>query len=113
MSKPIRKKPFDPKLPGKYGRMTQAELSAASDRYDVPHTAMDEAAATRQSPRSHHPAKRQGRPPKPAGTTARRVLISVEPSLLRAADAYVKRTGGTRAGWIQQLMRTALRSKSA
>lgn len=112
MSK-TKNKPLNPKLPGRYGKMTAAQLSAESDRYDVPGVAEAEADAFARSRavRPKHPKKRRpGRPAKPAADRAERVLITIEPALLRAADEFVKREqiGGGRSGWIQTLMRDAI-----
>jgi hypothetical protein len=40
---------------------------------------------------------KRGRPRKPAGTKAVPTLITVEPGLLKLADAYAKRTGISRS----------------
>src|SRR4051812_42755773 len=40
---------------------------------------------------------KRGRPRKPAGTKAVPTLITVEPKLLKLADAYAKRTGISRS----------------
>jgi hypothetical protein len=52
-------------------------------------------------------AARRGRPKKPAGTKAVPTLITVEPQLLRRADAYAKRAGLSRS----QLFSDALRQR--
>jgi hypothetical protein len=50
---------------------------------------------------------KRGRPRKPAGTKAVPTLITVEPQLLRRADAYAKKTGISRS----QLFSDALRQR--
>ena len=42
-------------------------------------------------------AAKRGRPRKPAGTKAIPTLITVEPKLLKKADAYAKKTGVSRS----------------
>lgn len=42
-------------------------------------------------------AAKRGRPRKPAGTKAIPTLITVEPKLLKQADAYAKKTGISRS----------------
>jgi hypothetical protein len=50
-------------------------------------------------------AAKRGRPKKPPGTKAVPTLITVEPKLLRSADAFAKKTGLSRS----QLFSDALR----
>lgn len=109
-----RKKPLVPQLPGKFGQMTHEELDAESDQYDVEFSAMRAPPALNRNP---HPRKR-GRPRKPQEQKSARVLITMEPRLLAAADADAERRGLTRAGLIQQavqdwLIRQPRRRKSA
>jgi hypothetical protein len=109
-----QKKPFAPTLPGAFGRMTREELDAESDRYDAEFSATK---AKRIPNRKPHP-KKIGRPPKPAGEKAARVLITMTPQLLAAADAAAGKQGLTRAGLIHQavldwLARQPRRRKSA
>jgi len=52
-------------------------------------------------------AAKRGRPKKPPGTKAVPTLITVEPQLLRRADAYAKRAGLSRS----QLFSDALRQR--
>jgi hypothetical protein len=61
---------------------------------------------TPQQQRQWKAAKR-GRPKKPAGTKAVPTLITVEPQLLRRADAYAKKSGLSRS----QLFSDALRQR--
>ena len=92
--------------------MTAAEWDAEVARYDFSGVAEAEAEALAGQPMPRHPKKRRvGRPAKPVAAKAARVLITVEPKLLKRADAYVEKTGQTRAGWIQSLMRTALKER--
>lgn len=52
-------------------------------------------------------AAKRGRPKKPPGTKAIPTLITVEPKLLRRADAYAKKAGLSRS----QLFSDALRQR--
>jgi hypothetical protein len=94
----MKQKPLAPWLPGRFGRMTRAELDAESDRYDAEFSATR---AKRVSNGKPHPRKR-GRPTKPAGEKAARVLITMAPRLLAATDAAADKTGLTRAALIRQ-----------
>jgi hypothetical protein len=93
-----KKKALAPSLPGRYGRMTREQLDAESDRYDAEFSATQARRIPNAKP---HPGKR-GRPPKPPGQKAARVLITIEPALLAAADAAAGRCGLTRAALIHQ-----------
>jgi hypothetical protein len=109
-----KKKPLARWLPGRYGGMTREELDAESDQYNAEFSATRAKRAAGGRP---HPKKR-GRPPKPAGEKAARVLITMTPELLAAADAAADRRGLTRAGLIRQavhdwLARQARSGKSA
>ncbi len=95
-----RKKPLAPWLPGRFGRMTRQEFDAESDQYDEEFSATRAKGITNSKP---HPRKR-GRPAKPAGQKAARVLITMAPQLLAAADAAAGKKGLTRAGLIRQAM---------
>ena len=94
----MKRKPLAPWLPGPYGRMTRAELDAESDQYDVEFSGTS---AKRVANARPHPRKR-GRPSKPAGEKAARVLITMAPRLLAATDAAADKTGLTRAALIRQ-----------
>jgi hypothetical protein len=78
-------KPLAPWLPGHFGRMTRERFDAESDQYDVGFSGTH---AKRVANARPHPPKR-GRPSKPAGQKAARVLITMDPQLLAAADAAV------------------------
>ena len=91
-------KPLAPWLPGRFGRMTRQELDAESDQYDVEFSATGAKRVVSSRP---HPRKR-GRPAKPEGQKAARVLITMAPKLLAAADAAAGKRGLTRAGLVRQ-----------
>src|SRR5687767_8084084 len=93
-----KKKPLAPWLPGRFGRMTRRELDAESDRYDAEFSAVR---ARRAANSRAHPKKR-GRPAKSPGEKAARVLITMAPPLLAAADAAAARSGLTRAALIRE-----------
>src|SRR5438874_1199869 len=76
-------KPFAPWLPGKFGQMTRQQLDAESDQYNAEFSATRAKRAANAKP---HPKKR-GRPAKREGEKALRVLITMTPKLLAAADA--------------------------
>jgi hypothetical protein len=98
MSSMKQNKPLAPTLPGRYGRMTRAQLDAESDQYDAEFSAVRAKRVANSRP---HPPKR-GRPPKPADQKAARVLITMEPALLAEADAAADERGLTRAGLVRE-----------
>jgi hypothetical protein len=94
--------------------MTREEFDAESAQYDAEFSAVRAGRVENARP---HPRKR-GRPPKAAGEKAARVLITMTPRLLAAADDAAGRTGLTRAGLIREavldwLARQARTRKSA
>jgi hypothetical protein len=78
--------------------MTRAQLDTESDQYDVEFSAIDSKRSSNNRP---HPKKR-GRPRKPPAQKASRVLITMAPQLLAAADAAADQRGLTRAGLIRK-----------
>src|ERR1019366_7966455 len=52
--------------------------------------------------REENLARRVGRPAKPDSAKAKRVMISMTPSLIKAAGNYAKRTGHTLSGLIAE-----------
>ncbi len=53
-------------------------------------------------------AAKRGRPKKPAGTNAVPTLVTVEPQLLRRADAYAKKSGISRSQLFSEAVRMRL-----
>ena len=104
-----QKKPLAPWLPGRFGRMTRNELDAESDKYDVEFSAIG---AKRIANAKPHPHKR-GRPAKAAEEKAARVLITMTPRLLAAADAAADKKGLTRAALIREAVLDWLGRQSA
>jgi hypothetical protein len=94
----MKSKPLAPWLPGRFGQMTREELDGESDQYDTEFSATRAKRANNSRP---HPKKR-GRPAKPKGHKAARILITMTPRLLAAADAAANKRGLTRARLIQQ-----------
>jgi hypothetical protein len=94
----MKRKPRAPWFPSRFGRMTRKELDAESDQYDVEFSATR---ARRVANAKPHPKKRGG-PRKPADQKAVRVLVTMDPQLLAAADAAAEKRGLTRAGLIRQ-----------
>ena len=89
------------------GKMNAVELAAATAKYDAPFGGWDEfkpmSAADRQL---HQQARRRGRPK--VGRGAKRVMITVEGGLLKAADDYAKRLGMSRSEFIASGIRSML-----
>ena len=105
----MKRTPMDPKLPGRYGRMTEAELDADVARYDAdPGLAEREAIAADAAgvrPARPHPKRRRGRPSLPEGERVERVTISVPPALLARVDALA---GGNRSAYFIDAARAAI-----
>jgi hypothetical protein len=58
-------------------------------------------------------ARRVGRPPKPDSAKAKRVMISMTPSLIKAAGNYAKRTGRTLSGLIAESLAEKIKRKAS
>ena len=101
-------KPLAPWLPGQFGRMTREELDTESNQYNAEFSG---ARAKRIANTTPHP-KRRGRPPKPQAEKSARVLITMAPKLLAAADAAANKTGMTRASLIRSAVLDWLARKS-
>lgn len=96
----MKKKVVDARLPGRYGKMTAEELDAEVAKYDAPFVAIRESQPLTGADRTElRRAKLRGRRAKPA-EAARRVLIRVEPGLLRRADSYARRKGLSRSALV-------------
>lgn len=105
----MKKKPLNPTLPGKYGKMTAEELDAEVARYDDPGVAQREFKRSTAAQRAAHPKKRAvGRPRKPRDQKAVPVLITFEPKLLSELDARAKAERTTRAGLVNRCVRLVL-----
>jgi hypothetical protein len=102
-----QKKPLALWLPGRYGRMTQEELNRESDQYDAEFSGIRAKRIANVRP---HPPKR-GRPPKEAAERASRVLVTITPQLLAAADAAANKSGLTRSGLISRAVLDWLESR--
>ena len=93
------KKPVEPLLPGRYGRMTAAELDEAVAKFDQEFIVETAKPLTPKERRTEQRANRKrGRPRVGAG--ARRVLVSIEAALLRRLDVYAEKHGLTRSAVI-------------
>jgi len=90
-----------------YGKMDAAELAAATARYDRPFGGWEEfKPMTTADRRMHQQARRRGRPK--VGRGAKRVMITVEKGLLKAADDYAKRVGMSRSELVANGIRSVL-----
>jgi hypothetical protein len=90
------KKPVEPLLPGRYGRMTARDLDEDVAKFDQEFIIETGKPLTLKERRTDQKAKsKRGRPRVGAG--ARRVLVSIEASLLRRLDDYAEKHGLTRS----------------
>jgi hypothetical protein len=78
--------------------MTRAQLDAESEHYDVEFSATRAKRVANSRP---HP-KKPGRPRKRADQKSAKVLITMPPNVLAAADAAANKNGLTRAALIRQ-----------
>lgn len=93
------KKPIEPLLPGRYGRMDAVELDAEVAKFDqefIAETAKPLTAKERN--RDRRARRKRGRARIGAG--AKRVLITIESSLLRRSDVYARKHGLSRSALI-------------
>ena len=58
-------------------------------------------------------ARAVGRPAKPQSAKARRVMISMAPSLIEAAGTYAKRTGRTLSGLIAESLAEKMKRRAS
>ena len=105
--------PVNPRLPGRFGKMSAAELEAEVAEFDQEslddHGFQDPTAAELASLRRAK-RKKPGRPR--VGKGAKRVLLTIEIGLLKAVDSYAKKSGLSRSALIATQMRKVL-GKSA
>src|SRR5438128_679526 len=94
-----RKKLVEPLLPGLYGRMDAAELDQEVAKFDQEFIAETAKPLTaKERVRDRKAKQKRGRPQ--VGNGARRVLITIESSLLRRSDRYAHKQGLTRSALI-------------
>ena len=90
-----------------YGKMNAAELASATAKYDRPFGGWDEfKPMTAADRRLHQRARRRGRPK--IGRGAKRVMITVEMGLLKAADDHAKKIGISRSELVANGIRSIL-----
>jgi hypothetical protein len=93
-----------------YNKMTAAELDAAVERFDRESPEGKPLTAAQKT--QHRRAKRRvGRPV--VGKGAERVTITMERSLLRAADRFARETNISRSELIAKGIRVVMRTKMA
>ena len=101
-------RPLHPKLPGRYGRMTERELEAVVAELERPISLSETRPMTAAERRQWQRAKRRpGRPRR--GKGVRVISLSVEQSLLEEADLRAQRAGITRATLFEMALRSILR----
>jgi len=103
----MSEKPLNPKLPGKYGRMTERELDAVVASLERPIALSETRPLTPAERREWNRVKRgPGRPRR--GKGARVISLSVEQSLLDKADSAAKRAGISRAALFAMGLKSVL-----
>jgi len=105
----MQRKPLNPKLPGRYGRMTREELDVVSTALERPINLSETRPMTAAERREWQSAKRRpGRPRR--GKGVRVISLSVEQSLLEKADRQADRDGISRAALFEMGLRAVLGS---
>ena len=104
-----RKKLVEPLLPGRYGRMDAAELDEEVAKFDQEFIAETAKALTaKERVRDRKAGQKRGRPQ--VGNGARRVLITIESSLLRRSDRYADKHGLSRSALIARGLEAILKN---
>jgi hypothetical protein len=97
---------LNPKLPGRYGRMTAEQLDRETEIFDQEFVADSAHPLGPVQRAQEHRARRRGRPR--VGKGARRVLVTIEGQLLKATDKYAKRHGLSRAALIARGLQSVI-----
>ena len=106
-----RKKVVEPLLPGKYGQMDAGELEAEVAKFDQEFVAeAAEALTAQERVRDRRARRKRGRPR--VGDGVKRVLITIESSLLRRSDVYADKHGLTRSALIARGLQGFLRKNA-
>ena len=105
----MNKKPLNPKLPGRYGTMTEAQFDALAASLDRPIKFSETRPLTAAEKRQWERTKRRpGRPRR--GNGARVISLSVEQCLLEQADLAAQNAGLSRAALFEMGLRTILKT---
>ncbi|HEY3244856.1 MAG TPA: hypothetical protein VGM03_16060 [Phycisphaerae bacterium] len=96
-------KPMNPRLPGRYGRMTADEWDREVAIFDREFIA-DTARPMTADERAEELAARRKRASPRARTAAKRVVVTIQPSLLRRTDSYARKHRMTRAALIARAL---------
>lgn len=93
------KKIAEPLLPGRYGRMDAADMDAEVAKFNQEFIAeTTRPLAAQEGVRDQRARRKRGRPR--IGGGARRVLVTIESSLLQRSDTYADKHGLTRSALI-------------
>jgi len=105
----MKKKPLNPKLPGRYGQMTEAQFDALAAALDRPIEFSETRPLTAAERRRWERTKRRpGRPRR--GNGVRVISLSVEQSLLEQADLAARNAGLSRAALFEMGLRRVLKT---
>lgn len=106
-----KKKLVEPLLPGHYGRMDAAELDEEVAKFDQEFIA-DTAEALTAKERARDRRARRKSGPSRTSNRAKRVLITIDSSLLRRSDVYADKHGLTRSALIARGLEALLGGKA-
>jgi hypothetical protein len=105
-----RKQIVEPTLPGRYGQMDAGELDNEVARFDREFSAEDAEPLSREElARERRARRKRGRPR--VGKGAKRVLVTIEATLLRRTDAYAQKKGMTRSALIARGLESVLEGR--
>jgi len=105
-----KKEAVEPTLPGRYGRMDASELNEAVAQFDREFSAESaQPLSGEELARERKARRKRGRPR--VGKGAKRVLITIESTLLRRTDAYAHKKGLTRSALIARGLETVLEER--
>lgn len=96
-----KRKPLNPSLPGKLGKMTERDFEKFSRQYDAEHAGEDFDPLSETGRAAHRRASRAGRPRKVESEKVVKINVSFDPGILKIADAYAKKNRLTRAHMIE------------
>jgi hypothetical protein len=105
--KAMKRNVVNPRLPGRYGRMTAAELDAEVAMFDQDMIIDRAKSLTRAQWAQERRARRKGARAE-NHSAAKRIVIKIDSRLLRRADAWARKHGTTRADVFALGLRTVL-----
>jgi hypothetical protein len=105
-----RKEVVEPTLPGRYAQMDASELDKEVARFDREFSADGaQPLSSQELARESKARRKRGRPR--IGKGAKRVLVTIEATLLRRSDAYAHKKGLTRSALVARGLKAVLEGR--